>query len=53
MRRRTAAVISDTRPRVPGDPEPPVTPDSAAQGGTAPGRLRFRRAVVVRSVAHL
>lgn len=39
--------------RPPGDPEPLVTPDAAARGGTARRKLRVRRAVVVRSVAHL
>src|SRR5215813_2129555 len=53
MRRRTTAASADIRARMPGDPEPPVTPDAAAKGGTAQRRLRFRRAVVVRSVAHL
>ena len=44
---------ADFRARVPGDPEPLVTPDAVAQGDAARRRLRFRRAVVVRSVAHL
>jgi hypothetical protein len=38
---------------MPGDPEPLDAPDAVAPGSTARRRLRFGRAVVVRSVVHL
>src|SRR5690348_3745776 len=53
MRRRTTAVSAESCARMSGDPEPLVAPDAVAPGGTARSRLHFRRAVVVRSVAHL
>src|SRR5215475_2638931 len=53
MRRRTTAVSAEFRAQLAGNPEALVAPDALAQGPAARRRPRLRRALVVRSVAHL